>query len=261
MNKKTLFIVGVVAIMCSTLFAQLLGDVNGDESITIVDALLTAQFYVGITPVVFDESVADVDASGLINIVDALLMAQYYVGIITEFPGQTETPVPTPVPTPGAYTGYWGTYVDTFGSTVDPPEGTDALVDGVASAAFVMVEEPTPEGDYPYAGMFYNPDPDGEMISITLPVTFTYRSTGNIRFTIGQEVLKDNGQAWGYDLPAVAEWTEITLEEADLSQPSWVATPTPLDLTAVYQLKWEPKMGASGGPASIDVIDLILVLE
>lgn len=256
MNKISFLIAGVVVIMCSTLFAQQLGDVNGDESITIIDALLTAQFYVGITPVVFDESVADVDANSSIDIIDALLMAQYYVGIITEFPGQTE-----PTPTPVTYTGYWGTYVDPYGSTVDPPEGTNALSNGIASASFVMVGEPTPEGDYPYAGLLYQPDLMAGMVTITLPVTFTYMSTGNIRFSIGQEVLKDNGEAWGYNLPAVDEWTEITIDQADLAQPIWVSTPTPLDLTAVYQLTWEPKMGASGGPASIDVMNLILVLE
>lgn len=59
------------------------GDVNSDNSINIVDALLIAQYYVGL-PLsgVFIEDFADVNCDGFINIVDALLVAQYYVGLI-----------------------------------------------------------------------------------------------------------------------------------------------------------------------------------
>ena len=67
---------------------SLLGDVDGNGMIDIVDALLTAQYYVGYEVVDFDSSVADVDASETIDIVDALLIAQYYVGIISIFPGE-----------------------------------------------------------------------------------------------------------------------------------------------------------------------------
>ena len=63
-----------------------LGDVNGDTSIDIVDALVTAQYYVGLSVSTFNPDVADVDASSTIDIVDALLIAQFYVGLITEFP-------------------------------------------------------------------------------------------------------------------------------------------------------------------------------
>jgi beta-glucosidase len=62
-----------------------LGDVNNDGSINIVDALLAAQFYVGLNPANFDQSRADVNCSGNIDIVDALLIAQYYVGLIDKF--------------------------------------------------------------------------------------------------------------------------------------------------------------------------------
>jgi uncharacterized protein (DUF362 family) len=62
-----------------------LGDVNSNGSIDIVDALLVAQYYVGLEPQTFDPSVADVNCNGSIDIVDALLIAQYYVGLISEF--------------------------------------------------------------------------------------------------------------------------------------------------------------------------------
>ncbi len=85
------------------------GDVNGNGSVDIVDALLIAQFYVGLGPSNFDQSVADVNADGSISVVDALVIAQVYVGLQTPFPTAAATAVPTPVATvaptqtPGAY--------------------------------------------------------------------------------------------------------------------------------------------------------------
>jgi glucosylceramidase len=61
------------------------GDVNHDDSIDIVDALLVAQYYVGLNPGNFDVENGDVNCDGEINIVDALLIAQYYVGLIPKF--------------------------------------------------------------------------------------------------------------------------------------------------------------------------------
>jgi endo-1,4-beta-xylanase len=62
-----------------------LGDVNADGTINIVDALLTAQYYVDLNPANFNPDVADTNCDGNINIVDALLIAQYYVGLINSF--------------------------------------------------------------------------------------------------------------------------------------------------------------------------------
>jgi hypothetical protein len=60
------------------------GDVNADGTIDIIDALLVAQYYVGLPAGIIQEY-ADVDCDGDIDIVDALLIAQYYVGLISEF--------------------------------------------------------------------------------------------------------------------------------------------------------------------------------
>lgn len=62
------------------------GDVNNDGSIDIIDALLVAQYYVGLIQTFAYPEAADVDGSGDVDIVDALLIAQYYVGLISEFP-------------------------------------------------------------------------------------------------------------------------------------------------------------------------------
>ncbi|MBN1696660.1 MAG: SMP-30/gluconolactonase/LRE family protein [Spirochaetales bacterium] len=63
-----------------------IGDVNINGSIDIVDALLIAQYYVGLEPSNFEPALADVNCSGGIDIVDALLTARYYVGQIDSFP-------------------------------------------------------------------------------------------------------------------------------------------------------------------------------
>ena len=47
---------------------------------------MTAQYYVGIIPPGFNPAAADVNCDGSINIVDALMIAQYYVGLLTRFP-------------------------------------------------------------------------------------------------------------------------------------------------------------------------------
>ncbi len=60
-----------------------IGDANGSGTIDIVDALLIAQYYVGLGPAGFVAANADTNCSGTIDIVDALRVAQYYVGLIT----------------------------------------------------------------------------------------------------------------------------------------------------------------------------------
>jgi lysophospholipase L1-like esterase len=62
-----------------------LGDVNcsGGSVVDIVDALLIAQYYVGLNPSGFYTCAADVNRDGAIDIVDALRLAQCYVGLIS----------------------------------------------------------------------------------------------------------------------------------------------------------------------------------
>jgi hypothetical protein len=63
----------------------LLGDVDGNNIINIVDAMLIAQYYVDLHPSPFDASLADTDCDGGIDIIDALLIARYYVNLIDGF--------------------------------------------------------------------------------------------------------------------------------------------------------------------------------
>jgi pectate lyase len=138
----------LMAICVVRVFASPCGDVNSSGSIDIVDALLTAQYAVGLNPSNFDSGSADVNGDGSINIVDALLIAQYSVGLITSLPGCVETPVPTPVPTSppvtpdGNLVGFasvnGGTTGGTGGTTVTVSD-SGALKDAIRSDGATIV--------------------------------------------------------------------------------------------------------------------------
>ncbi|MBN2440430.1 MAG: hypothetical protein JXJ04_03775 [Spirochaetales bacterium] len=80
-----------------------IGDVNNDGMVNIIDALLCAQYFVGLNISNFIPANSDVNYDGSITIVDALLIAQYYVGLLAELPGLNPTPGgdPTPLPAEG----------------------------------------------------------------------------------------------------------------------------------------------------------------
>jgi len=92
-RKKLFYIIIVVLCTCTiTGFAQTQGDVNLSGEVDIIDALLVAQYYVGLDPAGFDFSAADVNCSGGIDIIDALLIAQYYVGLVSDLSCPGDTP-------------------------------------------------------------------------------------------------------------------------------------------------------------------------
>lgn len=53
----------------AALFSQsgVTGDVNGDQSINIIDGLLTAQYYVGLNPPTFSQETADVNRDNIVT--------------------------------------------------------------------------------------------------------------------------------------------------------------------------------------------------
>ena len=75
------------------------GDVDADGNVTIVDAVRIQQHLAGIDPGPFNEELADVDRSGEVSIVDAVLIQQRLAGLRT--PGNATVDVvetPTAVP-------------------------------------------------------------------------------------------------------------------------------------------------------------------
>jgi hypothetical protein len=122
-------------------FSQSCGDANNSGAVDIVDALVIAQYYVGLAPSQIVLSAADVDGNGTVDIVDALRVAQYYVGLSTQLscanqtPGATATAVPgtqaptvapTAAPTGGGSCGTcvgYGTYPYCCDPATSDPEG------------------------------------------------------------------------------------------------------------------------------------------
>jgi endo-1,4-beta-xylanase len=97
-KTKCLIVLLMLVFSLDYTFAASCGDVNNSGGVDIVDALLIAQYYVGLNPSNFDSTVADVNASGSVDVVDALRVAQFYVGIVSQLSCSTSTtPEPTPV--------------------------------------------------------------------------------------------------------------------------------------------------------------------
>ena len=68
------------------------GNVNGDNTIDVSDALLVCQFYLGnVAPTDAQNAAADVNGDGAVDVSDALMICQFYLGNITEFPAEKKT--------------------------------------------------------------------------------------------------------------------------------------------------------------------------
>jgi hypothetical protein len=75
-TSKLFFLAIIFVVTAFSAAGQQLGDVNYSGSVDIVDAILVAQYYVGLSITDFYNSVADVDCNGNIDIVDSMLIAQ-----------------------------------------------------------------------------------------------------------------------------------------------------------------------------------------
>ena len=68
------------------------GDVNGDNTIDVSDALLVCQFYLGnVAPTDAQNAAADVNGDGAVDVSDASMICQFYLGNITEFPAEKKS--------------------------------------------------------------------------------------------------------------------------------------------------------------------------
>ncbi|MBN2441315.1 MAG: carbohydrate-binding protein [Spirochaetales bacterium] len=143
------------------------GDVNGDNSVDIVDALLIAQHYVGLNPDPFTITTADVNCDSSVDIVDALLIAQYYVGLLPSFspcttpaPTPESTPPPAPVtPAPTQVPSSQDLYVSPDGSasaegTINTPTTLDSAISRIADNGTIWMRG----GTYNYSSTIVIPE-------------------------------------------------------------------------------------------------------
>jgi hypothetical protein len=163
----------------------------------------------------------------------------------------------------------WHVYSDIIGSRVTPVQGSDPVVNqagvNVAKATFNMVPEPpwnesNPPGpeDYPYAGMLldFNEEKTPVNLSATNSISLTYKSTGNVVLNLADSRIRE-GEEWGYALDPTSSWRTINIAVGSFSQPTWVDNPTPRSMASLYGVKFEPKLGATGGAASIEVSSIV----
>jgi beta-glucanase (GH16 family) len=224
-----------------------LGNVNNDNAIDIVDALLVAQYYVGLNPGNFNAGMADVDGNGSINIVDALLIAQYYVGLIDRFPAQGDTPAPTGVvtqattPVPTGSGGYSFTGVLPNGlingaqvsyTTTAGFDGSNVTItfDGGSGFEWVWVYTPSHNAMTNTGGNLWSVSLGGYSSGSTLEYYFTVRKDGQEENNSGSPHVWVVGSGSPADTPV----------PTGVSTPEPAATPVPGTTTVPgdYALVW-----------------------
>ncbi|MBN2737324.1 MAG: VWA domain-containing protein [Spirochaetales bacterium] len=159
---RTLFMALLFLFFSGSLWAQMLGDVNRDQNVNIVDALLIAQYYVGSSNSTLDINVMDVNFDGKRDIVDALLIAQYYVGLITSFPGSSLTPSPGITNSPTMMPSATGT-PGLPGAVATPASGTIPNEPGGTA-----LPENTPDPDNPDKFFYFSYDDSASVAAVEL---------------------------------------------------------------------------------------------
>jgi hypothetical protein len=90
----------LLIILSSTASAAMLGDVNNDGSINVLDVVLVKGYVLGLTTLTeAQKETADVNRDGAVNVLDVTLITQMSLGLISEFPVS-----PTTVPAAPALT-------------------------------------------------------------------------------------------------------------------------------------------------------------
>ncbi|MBQ8058139.1 MAG: dockerin type I repeat-containing protein [Ruminococcus sp.] len=109
MKKVLLILLVAIMIMVSTFCVaaketDILGDVNNDGVVSIIDATQIQCYLVDLTDAdEIDVSLADVDGDGDITIMDATAIQLYLAQIIDKFPGENASLTPPSVDSDGYY--------------------------------------------------------------------------------------------------------------------------------------------------------------
>ena len=71
--------------------------------------------------------------------------------------------------------------------------------------------------------------------------------------------MSDEGTSYQIQVPASGSWKTELLKVANFKQPSWVTSPTPLDLTKIHDVMFTPTIDAvAGGSATLEINNCIL---
>jgi hypothetical protein len=74
------------AALAAAASSNVLGDIDGDKKVTILDALLAAKCANHQAVVPCNPKTADVNGNGTVDVIDALMISRYATGAITSFP-------------------------------------------------------------------------------------------------------------------------------------------------------------------------------
>jgi len=151
-SKAALILLSILLfLMLFTSFASaaVLGDVNEDGKINVLDVVLAMQHVLEIDDPPLTEAqktAADVNGNGLINVLDVTLLMQYALGMIDEFPAppvQPDTYTLTMAANPAA----GGTATDVTGQS-PYEEGTAVSISATANPGYVFKNWAAPAGSF-----------------------------------------------------------------------------------------------------------------
>lgn len=154
-SKAALILLSILfflLLLPSAVSAAVLGDVNEDGNINVLDVVLTVQHVLEIDDSPLTEAqktAADVNGNGVINVLDITLLMQYALGMIDEFPAPPVEP-DTYTLTMAANPAAGGTATDLTGQS-PYEEGTVVSISATANTGYVFTNWTASAGSFVYA--------------------------------------------------------------------------------------------------------------
>jgi endoglucanase len=167
--------------------------------------------------------------------------------------------------------GYWYTYVDKAGSTVEPTGNFTPAPGGANGSQFAArMHGKLGGGSTLYAGMGFSfTDPKSAYdISCCKGISFWAKKdgagTGNVRFKVGDAFTSPEGGVcktcyndFGADYNLTNDWKQYTINFADMRQESgWGEIRQKIDSTRVFQLQWQVKDPGQDFDIWVDQVEL-----
>jgi len=184
-SKATLILLSILLFLMlfpSFASAAMLGDVNEDGKINVLDVVLTVQYVLEIDDPPLTEAqkiAADVNGNGVINVLDITLLMQYALGMIDEFPAppvEPDTYTLTMAVNPAA----GGTATDVTGQS-PYEEGTAVSISATANTGYVFTNWTASAGSFVYAD---NPSTTFTMPGSDVTVTANFEAiAGSVDLT------------------------------------------------------------------------------